>query len=80
MILKAEPAVCSGGSPKQTADKNYIQHTTYRKAKPMSKENLPEQIGLLLWFLCSPISDRQIEAGYRLLEILLSAIYERGLL
>jgi hypothetical protein len=44
----------------------------------MSRENLQEQIGLLLWFLCSPVSEQQIIAGYRLLEILLSARYEQG--
>ncbi len=36
MNVIKEPAVCSGGSLKQTADKNYIHHTTYRKAIPLS--------------------------------------------
>jgi len=77
MNVQKELAACL---PEQAAGKNHLRNISYRRATPMSSDNLKDQIGLLLWFLCSPISDRQIEAGYRLLEILLSAIYERGLL
>ena len=61
-----------------TAPKYCLQDKAYRKDTFMSRQNLTDQIGLLLWFLCSPISEKQIVAGYRLLEILLSARYELG--
>ena len=48
MNVIKEPAVCSGGSLKQTADKNYIHHTTYRKAIPLSSWKM--FIGGLLLF------------------------------
>ncbi|HCO96627.1 MAG TPA: hypothetical protein DIU00_22255 [Phycisphaerales bacterium] len=79
MNAKTEPAVCSGGSPKQTASNKQLLKQ-YRKATPLSSDNLKDQIGLLLWFLCGPLNKKQCTAGYRLLEILLSARYERGAL
>jgi len=74
MIVKKEVAACL---PEQAAGTNQLQNISYLKATSISSRNLQDQIGLLLWFLCSPISKKQIEAGYQLLEILLSTRYER---
>lgn len=61
----------------QAAPKYYSQEKSYRKATPMSRNNLKDEIGLLLWFLCSPLNKKQGAAGYQLLEIMLLARYER---
>ena len=73
MKTKKAAAVTAAGNIK-------LQSKAYRKDTSMSSDNLKEQIGLLLWFLCCPINQRQIVAGYKLLEIMLSARYERGAL
>lgn len=61
-----------------TATQKKRHNKAYRKVTSMSSNNLKDEIGLLLWFLCSPISEKQSAPGYQLLEILLSAKYERG--
>jgi len=63
-----------------TAGNNKLHKKAYREVTAMSSNNLKDEIGLLLWFLCSPLSEKQCTAGYRLLEILLSARYEQGAL
>lgn len=45
-------------------------HTQYQQVPLTSRSNLKDEIGLLLWFLCSPINQRQRAAGYRLIEVL----------
>jgi len=57
-----------------------LHRLAYPRAESLSIENLQDQIGLLLWFLCSPINQRQSVAGYSLLEVLISAKYEQGAL
>lgn len=54
----------------QAATQNNLQTEPYRNCAPESRENLKEQIGLLLWFLCGPISEKQSAAGWQLLEVL----------
>ena len=63
----------------QQAAPKYDSHVeAYRKPAPLSSGNLRDQIGLLLWFLCSPLSRRQSAAGWKLLEVLLSQSYQES--
>ena len=58
------------------ARRNELHCRTYRKATPMSTTNLKDEIGLLLLFLCSPISHQQRAAGWSLFEVLLAQYLE----
>ena len=59
-----------------------IQYHTqiYGTLLSKSRQNLREPIGLLLWRLQCPMRQEQRKTGYRLLEVLLLARYERGAL
>jgi len=70
MSVQKEPAACSIRSGEQTASSIQL-NKPYRKLAPLSSENLRDQVGLLLWFLCSPISEGQSASGWRLFEVLL---------
>lgn len=48
------------------------------KAAAGSSGNLKEEIGLLLWQLQRPLTYRQHKKGWRLFEVLLSAMYGEG--
>jgi len=61
-----------------TAGYDKRHHKAYRKVPPMSRFSLKDQIGLLLWFLCRPVSQQQSAAGYRLLEVLLLQSYQES--
>lgn len=52
------------------------QSRSYIKLTQLSSGNLKEQIGLLLWLLCSPINHQQKSSGWQLFGILLSQLYQ----
>lgn len=60
----------------QAARKNKLHTKSYQKPAQLSSVNLKEQIGLLLWLLCSPLSHRQRSSGWQLFGILLSQLYQ----
>lgn len=66
----------AGAAP--TAPKNNQQMEAYQTCEPVSI--LKFQIGTLLLALQGPLSREQRKTGYRLLEVLLLARYERGAL
>ena len=65
-------------NPARPAASYNVQRTEYRPLLRTSSGNLKEQVGLLLWGLQSPLSQKQRRTGYRFLEALLSARYSGG--
>ena len=49
---------------------NKQHHIEYRTIPRMSSDNLKDQVGLLLWGLCGPISRCPRETGWELLGVL----------
>jgi hypothetical protein len=68
MNVKTEPAVCSGGSPKQTASNKQLLKP-YPKAESLS--SLKSEIGILLLCLQFPIGHEVSQIGWMLFERLL---------
>ncbi len=54
------------------AKKNRLRHKAYRKAAPLSRSNLKENLGLLLCHLQSPLTQQQRRIGWQLFEVLLT--------
>jgi hypothetical protein len=74
MNVKTEPAVCSGGSPKQTASNNQLTKA-YPKAESLS--SLKSEIGILLLCLQFPIGHEVSQIGWTLFERLLRRYVRR---
>ncbi len=55
-----------------TAKKNKLHNKAYRKAEPLSKTNLKENLGLLLFHLQDSLSQKQRRMGWKLFEVLLA--------
>lgn len=68
MNEQTEPAVCSGGSPKQTA-RNKQQRKSYRWPIPPSR--LKSEIGTLLLCLQFPVGHEVSQIGWTLFERML---------
>ena len=68
MNVQTEPAVCSGGSPKQTASKKQLLKTYQVCA---SESSLKSEIGTLLLCLQFPIGKELSQIGWVLFERLL---------
>jgi hypothetical protein len=68
----------TGPDAPRPAPNSRNRQQSYMDAASRSSGNLQEQIGILLWWLQTPISRMQIRAGFELLEILLLKRYGRG--
>ena len=53
------------------AKKNKLHRETYPKPAPLSRSNLKENLGLLLYHLQSPLIQHQRRIGWQLFEVLL---------
>jgi len=68
MNVKKEPAARLG---QQAASKNHLQNRTYLKPLQISRSNLKENIGLLLFHLQNPLTQKQRRIGWKLFGVLL---------
>lgn len=64
-------ATAPGFAEPQETVANIVQGEGYHACFGESSENLGEQIGLLLWHLLSPVTQRERRNGWRLFEALL---------
>jgi len=53
------------------AKEKKLQNRTYPKPTPLSRSNLKENLGLLLYHLQSPLTKNQRRIGWQLFEVLL---------
>jgi hypothetical protein len=70
MNTKVPEKELAAGIGQQAARRNDLRRKAYPPGAFKSTESLKEEIGLLLWFLCSRISEKQSAAGWALLEVL----------
>ena len=68
MLDKKSRAVTS---TKATAHDSNQLSKLYRNCAPKANQNLKDQLGLLLWRLQSPLTQRQRRLGWQLCEVLL---------
>ncbi|MBL7146946.1 MAG: hypothetical protein ISS76_22095 [Phycisphaerae bacterium] len=69
MNVKKEPAARLG---QQAASKNHLQNKTYLKPLQISRSNLKENLGLLLFRLQNSLTQKQHKIGWQLFEVLLT--------
>lgn len=71
-IMKNKAAIKKAGAGRRPAERYKLRYEAYRKPAPLSRSNLKENLGLLLYHLHSPLTQRQRRIGWQLFEVLLT--------